>query len=85
MELLTKLGNGTAFRTISVKYIIVDAPRAAYNVILRRPSLNELEAIVSTPHLTMKFYSNSGEVISVRADQKLARQCYMDSLKINFK
>lgn len=85
VKLLTKLGNGTASRTISVKFIIVDAPRAAYNLILVRPSLNELGAIVSTPHLTMKFHSISGEVISIRADQRVARQCYVDSLKVNFK
>lgn len=63
----------------------MDAPRAAYNLILGRPSLNELGAIVSTPHLTMKFHSSIGEVISTRADQKEARQCYVDSLKVNFK
>lgn len=83
VELLTKLGNGMASKTISVKYIIVDAPRSAYNIILGRPSLNDLGAITSTPHLTMKFHSSSGEVVSVQADQQLARQCYADRLKIS--
>lgn len=83
MELLTKFGNGTSSKTISMKYIIVDAPIAAYDIILGRPSLNELGAIVSTPYLTMKFHSSSGEVVSVRADQEIARQCYVGSLKIS--
>lgn len=34
------------------------------------------------PHLTMKFPSLTSEVITVRADQKLARQCYADCLRV---
>lgn len=29
----------------------------------------------------MKFPADSGEIIAIRADQKMARQCYADSLK----
>jgi len=41
-------------RTISVRYIVVDV-NTSYNALLRRPSLNKLGDIVSTPHLAMKF------------------------------
>lgn len=39
-------------------------------------------AIVSTPHLKMKFPTLMGEIISVKADQKHSRQCYAGSLKV---
>ncbi|XP_020211541.1 uncharacterized protein LOC109796268 [Cajanus cajan] len=38
---------------------------------------------VSTPHLTMKFPGKDGQVISVKANEKIARQCYAESLKIS--
>ncbi|KAL5185137.1 hypothetical protein HKD37_17G048707 [Glycine soja] len=36
-------------------------------------SLNELEAIVSTPHLKMKFPTLAGEIVTIKADQKQAQ------------
>lgn len=44
-----------------------------------------LGAIVSTPNLTLKFPSLSGEIVSIRADLRVARQCYLDSLKVGKK
>lgn len=81
VELLTTIGSGELSRTITVKYVIIDA-KASYNILLGRPSLNDLEAVVSTPHLAMKFPSTSGRIVTVKADQKMARQCYADSLKV---
>ncbi|XP_027911582.1 uncharacterized protein LOC114170300 [Vigna unguiculata] len=40
-------------KTIPIRFVIVDAP-TSYNVLLGRPSLNTLSAVVSTPHLAMK-------------------------------
>ncbi|XP_020235392.1 uncharacterized protein LOC109815163 [Cajanus cajan] len=37
-----------------VKYLLVDA-NTSYNIIIGRPTLNQLGAMVSTLHLTMKF------------------------------
>jgi hypothetical protein len=58
---------------------VVDRP-SAYNAILGRAALNELEAITSTAHLKMKFPTKEG-VGEVRGDQWTARQCYNTSLK----
>jgi hypothetical protein len=41
-------------RTIMVRFLIIDRP-SAYNAILRRTALNDLQAVTSTPHLSMKF------------------------------
>lgn len=51
-------------------------------MLLNRPSLNTLGAIMSTPHLAMKFSSETRSIIIVHADQKMARKCYMASMKI---
>jgi hypothetical protein len=66
-------------KTIMVKFLVVDRP-SAYNAILGRAALNELEAITSTAHLKMKFPTKEG-VGEVRGDQWTARQCYNTSLK----
>nr|KYP44698.1 Retrovirus-related Pol polyprotein from transposon 297 family [Cajanus cajan] len=63
----------------AVKYIVVQA-NTSYNILLGRPSLNALGAIVSIPHLAMKFPSNKGNILTIHADQKAARECYFASL-----
>ena len=37
---------------------------------LSRKMLNELGAIVSTPHLKMKFSTLMGEILTIKVDQK---------------
>jgi len=37
-------------------------------------------AIVSTPHLAMKFPSRTEDILTVHVDQKEARECYVESL-----
>ena len=44
----------------------------SYFSLIGRKTLNELGAIVSTLHLTMKFLTLTGEIITVKADQKQA-------------
>ncbi|XP_020209660.1 uncharacterized protein LOC109794625, partial [Cajanus cajan] len=70
-----------SFREIKIRYIVVHA-NTSYNILLGRPSINALGAIVSTPHLSMKFSSRDGQVITVHADQKTARECYLSSLRV---
>ena len=45
---------------MDVDFLIVDAPNNAYNAMLGIASLNKARAIVSTPHLLMKFPTSSG-------------------------
>lgn len=40
--------------TIMVNFLVINIPNA-YNTILGRPELNSLKAVISTPHLNMKF------------------------------
>ncbi|RDX67129.1 hypothetical protein CR513_54021, partial [Mucuna pruriens] len=67
-------------KTVLLRFTVVDA-LASYNIILGQPTLNQLQAIVSTPHLCMK-YPLLDRVGTVRADQQTARDWNKVSLKI---
>ncbi|XP_020207452.1 uncharacterized protein LOC109793010 [Cajanus cajan] len=82
VDLLTTFGTPPDTRRVMVRYLLVEA-NTSYNIIIGRPTLNKLGAVVSTPHLTMKFLGNDGKIITVKANQKTARQCYAESLKIS--
>ena len=67
--------------TVKVDFFVVDYP-STYNVILGRPTLNKIEAIVSRACLTMKFLTDDREIATIRADQITARRCYNASLEV---
>ncbi|XP_072064392.1 uncharacterized protein [Arachis hypogaea] len=67
-------------RTISIDYIIVDVS-STYNALIGWTTLNQLAAVVSTPHLCMKFSTLKG-IATIKGDQKLARRCYNESLNL---
>ncbi|WVY91024.1 hypothetical protein V8G54_036538 [Vigna mungo] len=81
LDLWTRLGAGGDGDEKKVRYLLVEA-NTSYNVLLGRPCLNSFGAIVSTPHLTLKYPSSKGLIRTVRADQKLARECYAAGLKM---
>jgi len=81
IDLHTTFGEGRQVKTIPICYLVVDA-HTSYNILLGRPSINTLGAIVSTPHLAMKFPSPQGDIITVHGDQRAASECYMASLKL---
>ena len=71
VDLMTTFGKGKPSQSFTVRYLIVDVD-TSYFALISRKKLNELEAIVSTPHLKMKFPTLTGEIIIVKADQKQA-------------
>jgi len=80
IKLYTTFGEGEASKTIKIWYL-VDA-NTSYNILLGRPFINRLRAIVSTPHLVMKFSSASRDILTVHVDQEVARECYAASLRM---
>jgi len=82
VDLLTTFGAGPAYRTLNVRYILVEAD-TSYNVLIGRCTLNQLGAVVSTPHMAMKFPAPDGTIVTVKADPKEAQQCYVQSLKVS--
>jgi len=81
IDLYTTFGEGKVTKTISIRYLVLDA-NTSYNILLGRPSLNALGAIVSTPHLAMKFPSLTGDIVTIHVDQRTARECYIASLRM---
>jgi len=81
IELYTTFGLEEACKTFRIRYLVIDA-NTSYNILLGQSSLNKLRAIVSNPHLAMKFPSLSVDILTIHVDQKVARECYAESLRV---
>ncbi|XP_052197197.1 uncharacterized protein LOC127804377 [Diospyros lotus] len=66
--------------TAMEEFLIIDCP-SAYNVVLGRPVMNELDMVASTRALTIKFPTNNGTGCML-GEQHLARRCYEDAVKM---
>jgi len=67
--------------TIKIRYLKFKG-NISYIILLGRHSLNIVQAIVSTLILAMKFSSTSGDIVTMHVDQKVARECFMVSLRV---
>ncbi|XP_073120892.1 uncharacterized protein [Henckelia pumila] len=77
------LGNGEHRVTKMSCFTVVDAP-SSFNGILGCPALSDFRAVASTYHQKLKFLSGR-EVGVVQGDQKAARLCYVNKVKIDAK
>ena len=81
VQLVLTLGDPPCQATITVRFLIVEAP-SAYNMLLGRPSLNAMRAVLSAYHMVIKFPTANG-VGMVRGNQHISRECYSTSMKQN--
>ncbi|VFQ69005.1 unnamed protein product [Cuscuta campestris] len=77
--LLVELGSGEKTVWKKMRFIVVDI-KCVHNAILGRPGINGVGAVISMPHLCMKFHTPGG-VDEVKGDQKSARECYAQAVK----
>ena len=61
MDLMTTFGQGKLSRSFIIRYLLVDT-NTSYFALIGMKTLKEPGAIVSTPHLTMKFPTLSGRL-----------------------
>ncbi|GKV06462.1 hypothetical protein SLEP1_g18360 [Rubroshorea leprosula] len=73
------VGSKPRFRMASVSFLVVKM-ESAFNAILGRATLCELKAVISQPHLCMKFPTPQGVGV-LKGNQKMARACYQDTFK----
>jgi len=81
ITLKTIFGTGKQAKAIKIRYLVVSAPNS-YNIVIGRPSFNRLGALLSTKFLVMKYPLDDGGVGTIKSDQKVARECYLASLKL---
>ncbi|VFQ90686.1 unnamed protein product [Cuscuta campestris] len=74
-----ELGSGEKTVWKKMRFIVVDI-KWVHNAILGRPGINRVGALISMPHLCMKFHT-SGGVGEVKGDQRNARECYARAVK----
>ncbi|XP_057423552.1 uncharacterized protein LOC130717361 [Lotus japonicus] len=67
VELNTVFGEGKNEKAFAIKFLVVQCT-SPYNVLIGRPSLNKLGAIISTRHLTVKYPLDKGGVGTLKAD-----------------
>jgi len=82
IALKTIFGEGKQANVIKIRYLVVNAPNS-YNIVIRRPSFNQLGALVSTKFLVMKYPLDDDGVGTIKGDQKIAREYYLASLKLH--
>ncbi|GKV29507.1 hypothetical protein SLEP1_g38433 [Rubroshorea leprosula] len=73
------VGSEPRFRMASVTFMVVKM-ESAFNAILGRATLCELKAVISQPHLCMKFPTPQGVGV-LKGNQRMARACYQDTFK----
>jgi len=79
LKTIFKIGNEA--KVIKIRYLVVNTPNS-YNIIIGRPSFNQLGALLSTKFLVMKYPPDNGRVGTIKGDHKVARECYLASLKL---
>ncbi|XP_065017749.1 uncharacterized protein LOC135644209 [Musa acuminata AAA Group] len=67
------IGEELKAKTIITIFMAVDLP-SAYNIILSRPTLNKLKAVVSNYHRAIKFLTSAG-IEESRSDSRESRRC----------
>ncbi|GKU89776.1 hypothetical protein SLEP1_g3870 [Rubroshorea leprosula] len=71
-------GSGRSYVTPSVRFLVVKMA-SSFNVVIGRPTLTEIRAVVSQSHLCMKFPTPTG-IATLRGNQEVARHCYITSV-----
>jgi len=73
-------GDKIKSKNLEVDFLVVDVP-TAYNVILGRPTLHKVKAVIASYLLQLQFKTNDGSIGEMRGDQQMARECYLVSIK----
>ncbi|XP_021858859.2 uncharacterized protein [Spinacia oleracea] len=79
ITLPVRIGDRKNGRKMDVNFLIIK-DLTAYNVILGRPTLNKIKAVVVTHLMLLKFVCDDGAIGTIHGDQQQARDCYLTTL-----
>ncbi|GKV29598.1 hypothetical protein SLEP1_g38507 [Rubroshorea leprosula] len=71
-------GSGRTYVTPSVRFLVVKMP-SSFTIVIGRPTLTEIRAVISQSHLCMKFPTPMG-IATLKGNQEVARHCYLTSV-----
>ena len=80
IRLPVRFGAKTRFKSLKVGFLVLNVP-TTYNVIIGRPTLHRVRAVVAPHPIQLQFKTDDGGVGELRGDQQTARQCYLVSIK----
>ncbi|KAJ8435892.1 hypothetical protein Cgig2_010925 [Carnegiea gigantea] len=63
-------------KNLEVDFLVVDVP-TAYNIILERPTLLTVKAVIAPYLLQLQFEVDDGSMGTMHGDQHTARECYL--------
>ncbi|XP_057751854.1 uncharacterized protein LOC130969950 [Arachis stenosperma] len=84
ISLPISLGQVQGRRSAMAEFVVL-RDSTAYNVILGRKTINDIEAIINTKLLVMKFVADVGSIGSIRGDLETAVACDNASLSLRKK
>jgi len=67
-------------RNLEIDFLVVDVP-TTYNAILGCPTLHNVKAAIALYLLQLQFEADDGSVGEIHGDQRMARQCYLVSIR----
>jgi len=71
VEARTTFGERDEAKTIRIRYMVVNT-HSSYNILLGRPIINKLGAVVSSVHMRMKYPTDRGTMGTIKVDQRTA-------------
>ena len=80
IRLPVRFGNKSKFKSLEIAFLAVDVP-TAYNVIIGRPTLHRVKAVVVPYLIQLQFETGDGNIGEFHGDQRTARECYLVSIK----
>ena len=80
VDLPIRVGEKGKSRSLFVRFLVVD-DLTAYKIILGRPTLNEAKALIAPHLMLMKYECNDGRIGAIYGDQRIARECYLTTVR----
>ncbi|KAJ8422439.1 hypothetical protein Cgig2_019156 [Carnegiea gigantea] len=77
IRLPVRFGDKLKSKNLEVDFLVVDVP-TAYNVILGRPTLHKVKAVIAPYLIQLQFDADDGSIGEMRRDQRTARECYLN-------